>query len=39
MQLGVWNQEAGEFASHAGLLVVMNRCAAIAPPRRVARDA
>jgi predicted CoA-binding protein len=32
MQLGVWNQEAAELASHAGLLVVMNRCPAIDHP-------
>jgi predicted CoA-binding protein len=39
MQLGVWNQEAAELASHAGLLVVMNRCPAIDHPRLVDRDA
>jgi len=32
MQLGVWNQEAAELATHAGLLVVMNRCPAIDHP-------
>ena len=35
MQLGVWNQEAAELASHAGLLVVMNRCPAIDHPAMV----
>jgi predicted CoA-binding protein len=32
MQLNVWNQEAAELATHAGLLVVMNRCPAIDHP-------
>jgi predicted CoA-binding protein len=32
MQLNVWNQEAAERATHAGLLVVMNRCPAIDHP-------
>lgn len=32
MQLGVWNLEAAERASHAGLLVVMDRCPAIDHP-------
>jgi uncharacterized protein len=32
MQLGVWNQEAAELATHSGLLVVMNRCPAIDHP-------
>lgn len=36
MQLGVWNQEAAELASHAGVLVVMNRCPAIDHPRLMA---
>ena len=35
MQLGVWNQEAAELATHAGLLVVMNRCPAIDHPRLI----
>lgn len=35
MQLGVWNQEAAELATHAGLLVVMNRCPRIDHPRLV----
>ena len=35
MQLGVWNQEAAELASHAGLLVVMNRCPAIDHPAMI----
>ena len=35
MQLGVWNQEAAELASHAGLLVVMNRCPAIDHPQMI----
>jgi uncharacterized protein len=35
MQLGVWNQEAAELASHAGLLVVMNRCPAIDHPTMI----
>ena len=35
MQLGVWNQEAAELASHAGLLVVMNRCPAIDGPAMI----
>jgi predicted CoA-binding protein len=40
MQLGVWNLEAAELASHAGLLVVMNRCPAIDHPAMIsARDA
>lgn len=38
MQLGVWNQEAAELASHAGLLVVMNRCPAIDHPRLVGAE-
>lgn len=37
MQLGVWNQEAGELAAHAGLLVVMNRCPAIDHPAMIGR--
>jgi predicted CoA-binding protein len=36
MQLNVWSQEAAERASHAGLLVVMNRCPAIDHPRLAA---
>lgn len=36
MQLSVWNQEAAELASHAGLLVLMNRCPAIDHPVMVA---
>jgi predicted CoA-binding protein len=40
MQLDVWNLEAAELASHAGLLVVMNRCPAIDHPAMIgARDA
>jgi predicted CoA-binding protein len=35
MQLNVWNQEAAELASHAGLLVVMNRCPAIDHPQMI----
>ena len=35
MQLNVWNQEAAELATHAGLLVVMNRCPAIDHPAMV----
>lgn len=35
MQLNVWNQEAAELATHAGLLVVMNRCPAIDHPQMV----
>jgi uncharacterized protein len=35
MQLNVWNQEAAELASHAGLLVVMNRCPAIDHPAMI----
>jgi uncharacterized protein len=35
MQLGVWNLEAAERASHAGLLVVMDRCPAIDHPAMV----
>lgn len=35
MQLGVWNQEAAERATHAGLLVVMNRCPAIDHPAMI----
>lgn len=35
MQLGVWNQEAAELATHAGLLVVMNRCPAIDHPQMI----
>ncbi len=35
MQLGVWTQEAAELATHAGLLVVMNRCPAIDHPRLI----
>ena len=35
MQLNVWNQEAAELATHAGLLVVMNRCPAIDHPPMV----
>lgn len=35
MQLGVWNQEAAELATHAGLLVVMNRCPAIDHPAMI----
>jgi predicted CoA-binding protein len=35
MQLGVWNQEAAELASHAGLLDVMNRCPAIDHPAMI----
>jgi uncharacterized protein len=35
MQLGVWNQDAAELATHAGLLVVMNRCPAIDHPQMV----
>jgi predicted CoA-binding protein len=35
MQLNVWNQEAAELATHAGLLVVMNRCPAIDHPRMI----
>lgn len=37
MQLGVWSQEAAELATHAGLLVVMNRCPKIDHPRLVGR--
>lgn len=33
MQLNVWNQDAAELATHAGLLVVMNRCPAIDRPQ------
>jgi uncharacterized protein len=35
MQLNVWNQEAAELATHAGLLVVMNRCPAIDHPQMI----
>jgi len=35
MQLGVWNEEAAQLASDAGLLVVMNRCPAIDHPAMV----
>ncbi len=35
MQLNVWNQEAAERATHAGLLVVMNRCPAIDHPAMI----
>lgn len=35
MQLNVWNQEAAELATHAGLLVVMNRCPAIDHPEMI----
>jgi predicted CoA-binding protein len=35
MQLGVWNMEAAERASDAGLLVIMNRCPAIDHPAMV----
>jgi predicted CoA-binding protein len=35
MQLGVWNQEAAELATHHGLLVVMNRCPAIDHPAMI----
>lgn len=35
MQLGVWNQEAAELATHAGMLVVMNRCPAIDHPAMI----
>jgi len=35
MQLDVWNPEAAEVASHAGLLVVMNRCPAIDHPQMI----
>ena len=35
MQLGVWNQEAAELATHAGLLVIMNRCPAIDHPAMI----
>jgi len=35
MQLDVWNQEAAELATHAGLLVVMNRCPAIDHPAMI----
>ena len=38
MQLNVWSQEAAERASHAGLLVVMNRCPAIDHPAMIAGD-
>ena len=35
MQLNVWNQEAADLATHAGLLVVMNRCPAIDHPQMI----
>ena len=35
MQLNVWNQEAAELATHAGLLVVMNRCPAVDHPQMI----
>jgi hypothetical protein len=38
MQLNVWNQEAAELATHAGLLVVMNRCPAIDHPQMIGAD-
>ena len=38
MQLNVWNQEAGELAAHAGLLVVMNRCPAIDHPAMIGAE-
>ena len=38
MQLNVWNQEAAELATHAGLLVVMNRCPAIDHPEMIGAE-
>jgi uncharacterized protein len=35
MQLDVWNEEAAQLASDAGLLVVMDRCPAIDHPRMI----
>jgi hypothetical protein len=35
MQLEVWNEEAGQLAADAGLLVVMDRCPAIDHPAMI----
>ena len=35
MQLEVWNEEAAQLASDAGLLVVMDRCPAIDHPAMI----
>jgi predicted CoA-binding protein len=39
MQLDVWNEEAAQLASEAGLLVVMDRCPAIDHPAMLGRSA